>query len=178
MTEPQPLDELYFVWLYSQVADPELTDPSLTFWNLLRLLFTREFVWIIPNDDNRLEDGKALRQEFIHDESLDEVDGDWIGLGCSVLELMIGLARQLSFEADGESYYWFWRMMENVGLHKYSDDKKIQRRTVEKILDRIIFRNYKPNGKGGFFPLEEPEQDQRKVELWYQLGAYVLEQSE
>jgi len=178
MNEPQPLDELYFVWLYSQVADPELTDPSLTFWNLLKILFTREFIWLIPNDDNRLEDGKALRQEFIHDESLREVDSEWIGLGCSVLELMVGLARALSFEADGEPHYWFWRMMQNIGLHKYSDDKRLQKKQVEKILDRVIFRNYKANGEGGFFPLENPDQDMRKVELWYQLGAYVLEQSE
>jgi hypothetical protein len=173
----KPLDELYLTWLYRQVANPENLDPAFTFWKLLKHLYTTEFVWLIPNDDNRLEDGKELRVEFIQDEGLDDLNPD-VFLGCSVLELMVGLSRRLSFEAEGEPHYWFWLMMENLGLHRYSDDwKRFPRIHIDKILDRVIFRTYKPNGDGGFFPLKHPEQDQRKVELWYQLSAYVLEQS-
>lgn len=173
----KPLDELYFTWLYRQVANPDITDPAFTFWKLLKELFTKEFVWLIPNDDNRLEDGKELRIEFIHEEGLTEVDRDWIELGCSVLELMVGLARRLSFEAEGQPHYWFWCMMENIGINRYSDDwKRFPRTHIHKVLDRVIFRTYKANGQGGFFPLKHSEQDQRQVELWYQLSAYVLEQ--
>lgn len=171
----QPLDELYFVWLYSQVADAETQDPSRTYWNLLKHLFTREFVWLVPNDDNRLEDGKDLRREFIAEEGLEHVDQDWIEMGCSVLELMVGLARRLAFEAEGEPHYWFWHLMENIKLHRYSDDRKLPVRRVDEILDRVIFRTYEPDGKGGFFPLKNWHEDQRTVELWYQLSAYVLE---
>ena len=173
----KPLDELYLTWLYRQVANPEISDPAYTFWRLLRHLYTTEFVWLIPNDDNRLEDGKELRVEFIHDEYLDDVSLDWMELGCSALELIVGLSRRLSFEAEGEPHYWFWRLMENLGIHRYSDDwKRFPKTHINKILDRVIFRTYKPNGDGGLFPLKHPEQDQRNVELWYQLAAYVGEQ--
>lgn len=175
----QPLDELYLTWLYRQVADPDITVPSLTYWKLLRHLYTTEFVWLVPNDDNRLEDGKALRVDFVYDEDLHDVDLEWAELGCSALELMVGLSRRLAFEAEGEPHFWFWRMMENLGIHRYSDDwKRFPRTHVDKILDRVMFRTYKPNGVGGFFPLKNPDKDQTQVELWYQLSAYVLEQNE
>lgn len=173
----QPLDERYFVWLYSQVADPDLTHPSLTYWKLLRVLFTKEFTWSIPKDENRSEDGKELRIEFAQDLRLDEVDDDWMDLGCSMLELLVGLAKRLYWETDGKVHYWFWRLMENLGLHQYSDNKRLPKKRIEAVLDCIILRTYKPNGEGGLFPLRHAEMDQRQAELWYQLSAYVLEQS-
>lgn len=173
----KPLDELYFTWLYRQVANPDIEDKSLTFWKLLKELYTKEFVWLIPNDDNRLEDGKALRIEFIQEEGLRDVDPEWLQLGCSALELMVGLSRRLSFEAEGEPYYWFWDLMENLNLHRYSDDRRLPRKHIQKVLDQVIFRTYERDGTGGLFPLNDPSQDQRKVELWYQLSAYVLERS-
>jgi hypothetical protein len=172
----QPLDELYLVWLYSQVADPEVEDPSLTYWELIRCLFKTEFVWTIRNDENRSEDGKELRQEFVNTTRLKGVDPNWIELGCSFLELMVGLSRRLSFEADGEPHYWFWRLLENLELTGYSDDRRFPGRRVSEIIKRVLDRKYEANGMGGLFPLERPTEDQRKVELWYQLSAYVLEQ--
>jgi hypothetical protein len=44
---------------------------------------------------------------------------------------------------------------------------------VDEILERVIGRTYRPDGRGGFFPLRYAEKDQREVELWYQLNAYV-----
>jgi hypothetical protein len=174
----KPLEELYFTWLYRQVANPDIADPSLTYWKLLKELFTKEFVWLIPNDDNRIEDGKDLRIQFAHEEGLDAVEDievEWAELGCSVLELMIGISNRLTFEAGATTHYWFWKLMENLGINRYSDDWRLPRRHVEKILDRVIFRNYRADGQGGFFPLKHPDQDQRKVELWYQMAAYILE---
>lgn len=174
----QPLDQEYLEWLYSQVADPTERDPHLTYWILLGHLFTQEFEWRVPNDDNRLEDGKDLRREFIASKELENVPQDWVELCCSVLELMVGLARRLAFEADGEPYFWFWRMMENIRLHRYCDSWRLETDLINHILKRLMQRTYKANGQGGFFPLKSPNKDQRKVELWYQLGAYVLELEE
>lgn len=173
----QPLDESYFKWLYRQVADENASDPSLTYWKLLKLLFTKEFVWLIPNDDNRLEDGKELRREFIQ-ETGERPDRDWVELGCSVLELMVGLSRRLAFEAEGEPHYWFWHLMENVGLHQYSDSRRLYKHHIDDILERLIWRTYQADGQGGFFPLGRPNEDQRNVELWYQLSNYVNEMTD
>lgn len=165
-----PLDELYFKWLYEQVAD---SFPS--YWKLLKLLYTKEFVWFVPNDDNRIEDGRDLRYEFVDQFKNENPDQGWMRLGCSFLELLIGLSRRFSFECEGEPREWFWHILKNINLHDYDDDKTLPIQDIDDILDRVIWRTYKHNGVGGLFPLVEPCQDQREIELWYQLSAYILE---
>jgi len=176
----EPLDEMYFTWLYRQVGDPLIQNPIRTYWKMLRQLYTKEFVWIIPNDDNRIEDGKELRHEFVDETELKNVDLGWIQLGCSMLELLVGLSRRLSFEGGGEPREWFWELIDNLGLLKYNDKRydakpETSEKVIDTVLDRVIWRNYSPDGRGGLFPLKSPRQDQKDVELWYQLNAYVIE---
>lgn len=167
------LDELYFTWLYHHVAE-DSRNPSETYWKLLRQLYCKEFVWIIPNDDNRAEDGKDLRLEFVESEGID-VDHEWMNMTCSMLELLIGLSRRLSFEAEGEPRGWFWHMIENLGFEIYNDNSLYPEGEIDRRLDELIWRLYKRNGSGGLFPLKRPPEDQRNVEIWYQLSAYLLE---
>lgn len=169
------LDELYLTWLYSQVASVKLKTRSRTYWSILRHLYKTEFVWFTPNDDNRVEDGRDLRYEFIDDEGLNEVDLDWMNLGCSMLEMFVGLSRRLSFEEDGESRDWFWHIMGNLGLDIYTDKVALPKDEIDEVLNRVIWRTYEPDGVGGLFPLKWPSQDQRFVEIWYQASAYILE---
>lgn len=174
------LDEAYFKWLYAQVSPIRLKNPARTHWSLLRQLYKKEFVWFIPNDDNRVEDGKDLRREFIESINLrGDPDPVWMSLGCSILEMLIALSRRLSFEAEGEPRDWFWHMLENVDLQKYTDKyyDQIAERDIDQACDIIIFRTYAPNGRGGLFPLRNPVEDQRNVELWYQFNAYLVELS-
>jgi hypothetical protein len=176
----EPLDERYFAWLYSLVADPTIEDRDLTYWELLRQLYERQFVWFVSRDDNRMEDGKQLRLEFLRSEGLrpSEVDRNWIDLGCSVLELTVAMSARLQFDLDPDSNlaYWFWEvLMENIGLRHYTDSEGFESCDVDETLNKVIFRQYEPDGKGGFFPLQHPEQDQRGVELWHQLSAYAIE---
>ena len=171
-----PLDELYLTWLYAQICSVKEKHPARTHWSLFRQLFTKEFVWIVPNDDNRLEDGKDLRREFLEYEAIDEVDPEWMRLGCSMLEMLIGLSRRLAFEAEGEPRDWFWVLMGNLNLDSCNDSIRHDYEEVDEILDRVIWRTYKHDGHGGLFPLKHSDRDQRDVEIWYQLSAYLLEQ--
>lgn len=171
----KPLDDLYLTWLYSQVGSVKERNPSRTYWKILRQLYTKEFVWIIPNDDNRAADGQDLRQEFLKDENLQNVDPNWVHLGCSMLELLVGLSRRLSFEDDGEPRAWFWQLMENLGLEQYNDHTPIPEVDVDECLNTVIWRTYKRNGAGGLFPLKRARKDQREVEIWFQMCAYLLE---
>lgn len=171
----EPLEELYFKWLYSQVASVRLKNPAQTYWSLLKQLHKKEFDWFVPNDDNRQEDGRDLRYEFA-DKTNTPLDQAWLDLGCSFLEMLIGLSRRLTFESEGTAREWFWQLMINLDLDLYND-AHIHRREkeIDNTMERVIRRTYHPDGHGGLFPLQTPSEDQRYVELWYQLSEYLLE---
>lgn len=170
-----PLDEQYLSWLYARIGSVRETRKSRTFWSLFRQLYTTEFVWLIPNDDNRVEDGRDLRYEFLEEVGLsDRVDPNWMGMGCSVLEMIMGLAKALAFEDDRTPRYWFWELMMNLGLSGYNDREYDERR-VDEIISNLIWRTYEPDGTGGLFPLRHADVDQRHVEIWYQAQAYLIE---
>jgi hypothetical protein len=175
-----PLDDLYLEWLYSQVASTQLRSPSKTYWSLFRQLFTKEFVWIVPNDDNRVEDGRDLRREFLSVTGIRNVDPNWIDLGCSVLEMLISLSRRCEFLTEATAQEWFWRLMDNLDLTRFNDSwyrKEHNEALIDERLNRLIFRNYYYDGSfGGLFPLKNPDRDQRNVEIWYQMNSYLLEQ--
>lgn len=171
----EPIDELYFKFLYSLVGDLEAKNPARTHWRLTKKLFTKEFFWIVPNDDNRIADGVDLRDEFVASISPMTVPPSWFMEGCSVFEVMIGLARRLSFETDREPSYWFWHLIHNLGLYHFTDLVELDGAYANDVIDAVIWRTYRDDGHGGFFPLRYPKEDQRKVELWYQMNSYVLE---
>lgn len=168
------LDVRYLTWLYSQVANTRTRTGPKTYWNLLQQLFRTEFVWFVPNDDNRAEDGRALRAEWTAEEEI-EVDREWLSLGCNFLELLIGLARRLDFETDGGVSEWFWQLIENLGLSGFTDAKYFEAEEVTDITHRVMFRSYDRDGNGGLFPLRRASKDQREVEIWYQLSEYLLQ---
>lgn len=129
----------------------------------------------MPNDDNRAEEGQALRDEFLETSGTDIVDEEWMAIGCSFLEMLIGLSRRLEFETGAEARVWFWTMLENLDLRHLTDAVDIPPESIDEKIDAVIWRTYSFNGRGGLFPLDHPAKDQREVELWYQLNAYLLE---
>lgn len=171
----EPLDELYFRWLYSQVGLLKTKDPKKTYWSLLKLLHQKEFVWFVPNDDNRLEDGRDLRNQLIIDEDLTNLDDEWMNLGCSMLEMLVALSNKCAFEGGRTTRHWFWKLMENLGLRECTDSSGFIHSDVDDILNEVIWRTYEADGHGGLFPLKHPKKDQRGVEIWYQMCAYILE---
>lgn len=169
------LENAYFTWLYEQIGSTQAHNTSRTHWSLAKQLYTKEFIWFVPNDDNRLEDGRDLRFEFLVEKEIDDPGPEWMGLGCSMFEMLIGLSRRLSFEAEGEPREWFWQLLDNLDIAHYSDNRYTNRvfAEVDATLDRVIWRTYAPDGRGGLFPLSNPQEDQRKVEIWYQLSSYL-----
>jgi hypothetical protein len=143
---------------------------------MLRQFFTTEFVWFVPNDDNRAEDGRALRYEFLNDLGVSHPGSEWMDLPCSMLEMLIAVSRRLAFEAEGAPRDWFWELVDNMGLAHINDQQYDDERCaeIEEALNRVIWRTYHSNGQGGLFPLVDPVEDQREVELWYQLSYYLI----
>jgi len=173
------IDDRYFEWLYGQVAAVKNRNPHRSYWALLKQMYVKIFDWKVRNDDNRVEDGKALRLDFIEEWGNAGISPDWMDLECSVLEMLIGLARRASFETGEEPVEWFWRFVENLDMRTYTDEvySELVREEVNISLDRLIDREYEADGTGGLFPLRHPREDQRNVEIAYQLSEYLLERN-
>lgn len=171
-TMTETLDDQYLEWIYNLIGRQE---RNVDHWNLLEALNNYDFVMIVPNDDNRAEDGEAIRKEFSDDTGV-RPNYTWMHTNCTVLEMMLGVAYHLSFELDGEVGKWFWLLIDNLDLTKYND-RRFNERWVNEVIERVVWRQYSYDGRGGLFPLKEPREDQRHVEIWFQMEAYMLEMS-
>lgn len=172
MSAPEPLDEKYFNWLLSLIKK----NSKDSYICLFEQMYKKPFEWYVPNDDNRAEDGRLLREDFL-EQTGEYADLEWLELDCSMLELVIGVSGRAAFETDTTMSVWFWEILSNLGLSEYVDyyyDYKVER-DVDVILNTINKREYEASGLGGLFPLIDPGKDQRRVEIWYQMSAYLLE---
>jgi hypothetical protein len=178
VTDEGTLDDLYFGWLYKNyvgaVSNP---NPARSHWQLALQLYRTKFTWIQRDDANRAEDGKALRQEFISAENVEDVEINWLQIECSVLEMLIGLACRASFSSWGEPGDWLWKFLDNLGLKDYNDRvyNLVIAREVDAIISRLLDRTYGRNGDGGLFPCDDARHDQAQIPLWAQLQNYLLE---
>lgn len=172
----EPLENLYFNWLCAKVVDKTTFPITDLYWNLLKKLHHTEFVWLLSGDDNRAEDGKELRSEFIFAAEIpDNVEWRTV-IGCSVLEMFIAFARRANFETDVPVRDWFWEFIDNLGLDRFDDRSGFNESLVDDILNQFIWRTYSPDGVGGMFPLEKPPDDQREMEIWHQFCEYLVDQ--
>lgn len=171
------VEKIYFTWLTDRIDFDFGRSNGATYLDLMQALHTKEFVWLVPNDDNRLEDAMALRTQFLDETGITNPDNLLMGVPpLSVLEVILGLSLRCAFNGGGYPPHWAWRLIENLDLHNMSDP--VTRRKSDKIddiLETFIYRNYEPDGVGGLFPLTHPNDDQRKVEIWYQMNAYLDE---
>src|SRR5690606_21972367 len=115
----EPLENLYFNWLCAKIIRVEVPTPSLTYWKLLRVLHHTEFVWLIPGDDNRAEDGLELREEFLTESGLPN-EPEWWDAACSILEMLIAFSRRCQYSTSHTAAFWFWQMIENLGLKDFN----------------------------------------------------------
>lgn len=170
----------YFQWLCELI---HVETGGASYWLLMKDLHSKEFTsGVITNDDNRAMDGMQLREEYIVDSPY--IDGPDIEGPCSMLEMLIALARRIDFELSTPddtrdlTPSYFWEMIENLGLMAYSDDVYISLNgmfEVNNVVSMFLAREYKKNGRGGLFPLKKSKEDQRGVEIWYQMNAYLME---
>ena len=158
----------YFKWLCNRVHIP--VDRG-TYDAVFHVMFATEYVWVIGNDDNRISDGRLLRQVYLNGSQENIYDEP-----VKFLEVLLGLSERVAFLVNEEPGDWAWKLMTNLGLDAFPDpfeptDSLTSR--VAEILERVVWRTYNPDGNGGFFPLTNPEEDQRRVEIWYQMTAYI-----
>ena len=164
--------EKYYEWLTTQINIQSRGRPK-EYYGLFNRLHHKMFVWVVPNDDNRMMDALDVRREFWG-------EGNKIPRrDISTLEVLVALSRRLEFNADRwDRYIWAGQLLKNLGLNRMYDPITIKKNDrIEEILETLLWRTYDPSGFGGFFPLLHPEEDQTKVEIWYQMSAYLKELS-
>lgn len=157
---------------------------SRNYGMLAQALHSMEFRAKLPADKNRGMDGMQLRVEFMQQHG---PQGSATNRGpCTMLEFFVALAKRMSFLMNGNTgrhhtEYYFWKMMENLGLSSVTDDRWYFTNGdffVEDAVWRVQNREYDYSGKGGIFPLKHPREDQRCVEIWYQMQAWLGENCE
>lgn len=167
----------YFNWLFDLVTADRFAS-NISYKKLLMRLHDTRFIYIIPRDKNRAEDGIDLRYRFAY-RNQDIPDAEKYLTGpCSVLEMMIALAIRCEEtimddpQLGDRTGQWFWGMINSLGLgamHNRNFDKDY----VDDVITRFMEREYEPNGKGGLFFIRSTNKDLRNVEIWYQLCEYL-----
>lgn len=175
----QTIDEVYFTWLTDRIDFNFGRSNGRTYIDLMGQLHSKEFIWVVANDDNRLEDAMGLRRQFINEIGIKNPSNLNLLMGIpslSVLEVILALSHRCAFNGGGYPPNWAWRMIENLDLHNMSDPVSPRKQEkIDDILETFIWRNYEPDGVGGLFPLAHPKENQTKVEIWYQMQAYLDE---
>jgi len=178
------IDISYFNWILGIIdAEPwDLFHAVNDYKKLLRYLYEVTFYSVIPNDDNRINDGLSLRKRFLSSYKAYYAENDvqyktFINKECSILEMMVALAIRgednimYNLEYGDRTNRWFWEMIDNLGLDDMTD-YKWNKKKVDTVLYNFLHRNYKPNGEGGLFVVNNPKRDMRNVEIWYQMLWY------
>ena len=177
MTLKDRISNDYFEWIYNLVCGERFSE-KLSYKKLLMHLHNTNFIYLIPKDGNRAQDGIDLRYRFAYEYTDIEDADSYLKGPCSVLEMMVALAVRceetiMDDPTKGDrTGQWFWNMIVSLGFGGMSDDR-YDRFFVDKTLDRFLSRKYEPNGQGGLFTIRNPKRDMRKIEIWYQVCDYL-----
>lgn len=175
----------YLRWLMNQ-AQIEAEGPE-GYSRLCETLQGIYFVSKIAFDENRVEEGKALRSEWAESEygDISELERELIPYTCTALELILVLARRMCYEMSDSQFEagmgkWMAELLENAGLATFRNDifemnPEYAVAKIKNILHDIIYRKYLWTGEGGFFPVRWAGCDQRGVELLIQMNNYLAE---
>lgn len=162
----------YFDWLINLVCTSAYKKSYIS---LLSELYNTPFWFdsvIAPNDIYRMDDGLALQYEYM------SITKDNVSRQCSVLEMMIALARKCeNISGVIDCMSWFWMMIDNLGLETMYE-RYYQADYARAIIARFLERDYAPNGSGSLFYIPGIQEDLRQVEIWYQMcwyQNYILE---
>ena len=172
------INKAYFNYLVRYVCDRK--HHKVDYIPLLDTLYGMKFIAVIDRDNNRIADGAALRDEFMSEEDIDRAYMfEFDDMDVSVLEVLLGIARRMEYQITNgmdvdRTNERFWLLLRNLDIEKYTADNYKPLNIREKI-DNWMKRKFRKDGFGSIFPLQKPEDDQRKCEIWIQMNRYVWE---
>lgn len=170
------IKDQYFNWLINQIAIPDINEYS----KLMCALYGHAFEYILEMDANRLYDGIDLKYRFGYEHNIppEKISLDLDSHFCSVLEMMVALAIRCEVhimhieELGNRAAEWFWEMIDSLNLRHMTDDNFDEIYVLD-TLDKLINREYLPDGSGGLFYINGIDDDMREIEIWYQMSMYL-----
>lgn len=169
----------YYDWLLNEITDSDF-NPS-HYSTLMHILYNTIFVWTIPGDENRAQEGLDLRRKYasVVDVSPMEIM-ILINRPCTMLEMMIALACRIENQIMEDLFVgprfgrWFQAMLNSLGL-RYETDGYLDENYVDYIISSFLKREYEEDGDGGLFRIRDHSVDMRKEEIWTQMNWYLRE---
>lgn len=171
--------EKYYNYLTMLVCTDGYGQYDFLLEQLHNTIFDEGTAVLVPNDINRIDDGISLRERYCNRYRVKYSDLIFEE-PCTVLEMMIGLALRMEKNFGiKKTADWFWELIGNLKLTAYDDEAyevdENASKKVDRILAKLLERKYHHNGNGGLFPLAYPDKDQKELEIWYQMNAYLNE---
>ena len=174
------LNDEYFNWMFNLISIPNRRGYYASHRFLLRYLHEVDFVYTMPMDANRADDGISLRYRFGSEKGYSQalIASDLDVMPCSMLEMMVALASRCEEhimddpDVGNRTWLWFWEMIDSLGLDGMNN-ANFDFRYVDDILNRFVDREYDSSGKGGLFHVNDPSKDMRTLDIWYQMCAYI-----
>lgn len=172
--EFESVEDEYFRWLASTIDDaPGIRERQ----DLYIQLHNTVFLWspMVPNDRNLLGHVISKRTQFDEDCWLvtQDLHRKFYNKPVTVFEVLLTISDHMAFLVNGSAVRCFRLLLANLELGSQSTKSEIDEKLVT-----FMERRYNNDGSGGgLFPLRGPDRNQRRVELWYQMNAYILENS-
>lgn len=171
------LEDRYFDWICCIAMDGKAED----YQKLLRYLFEKDYRYTHPRDGNREAHGLDLRYRFgyLMEVSSTEIACELDDKPCSLLEMMVALSITIEenvmrdFDIGDRTHEWFIDMINSLGINMSDDIFSYP--VADAAVERFFNRDYAPNGAGGLFTLRHPNDDMRRVEIWYQAMWWIDE---
>lgn len=169
------IDNDYFAWICDLMCSR--FPKGVSFNKLLYYLHNTEFIYVLPIDENRADNGINLRYRFSISYTRVEDADSCIHAPCSVLEMMVALAFKMEETMDDplmgdRTAQWFWNMVVSLGLGSMNDDR-FDGKYVEETIERFLYRRYDSDGKGGLFTIRGCPDDLRDIDIWTQMCMYL-----
>jgi hypothetical protein len=161
----------YYYWLLNIVY----VEPDGPLNRLCWALFNTEFQWNIPMDHNRAGDGLALRSRFDDGILTNNLLPKW----CSALEMMVALSDRIeteimSCDTFGDRTGLWFRIMLHF-LHQEIDGCDSFLSFCDSFQNKSITKAFEKNSDFRLFLSKKWPKSLHKVEIWYQMHAFLLE---
>ncbi len=174
------LERAYFRWLCDIVGANVIGDPCKKYERLLAVLHEIDFSYTMAMDANREEDGTNLRYRYGYEHGVEPVEITAVidNRPCSILEMMAALALRveetimIDEDAGDRTSYWFWYMVDSLGLTDETDDD-FDERHVRIAIRHFLDHDYCPDGTGGLFKVDGYSGDMRDIDIWHQMCAFL-----